>query len=205
MAITIEVNETDEDKDSTPKVLTGGQKTAAGIKIGTNAGLAAIKALLRNRQAKALQKDLAASRAALQAPVLTDKALAEAKAAEDAVMRQAKAQGARGGGSSGLDADRMKAAQDFALKKTAQRLTARQAGVLGQRKQIADDAKKTSELLTGTRMARDMGLIEDAGKILTDKDTVALLGQAGQRKRKKQTGEFRTGTEEVDKATGVSA
>lgn len=171
-------------------VLSGGQNISAAVKIGTQSALAALKALVRDREAKRLQRDLQADRAALRAPVLTDKALAEAKAAEDAIVRQEKAKQARGGGQSGVDADRMKAARDFALKKTAQRLTARQAGVLGQRKQIAEGAAKTAERLSQTRLARDMGLIQDASKILSDEDTIKMLGEAGKRKRKKKTKEI---------------
>lgn len=162
-------------------VLAEGQKKAAKIKIGTDVALAGIKAYMRQQQINKLKAAQAADAAAMRAPVLTDKALAMASGIQSSAMRQAKAEGGRGGG--GIDYERMRRAQEAGLKRGAQALTAHQEGELGRRKLVSDVATKRSEQLSKDIAAQREGIMGDAASILSDKDVVAMLGKAGKRDR----------------------
>ena len=173
-------------EDEASKVLSKGQLKSARIDLGMKSGLVSANIIMKqmaiNRQRKAMEQQAKA----LTKPVLTDKALAMQASIQDSAMRQARAGAHRGTGGAGIDEYRMRAAQDLAMKKGAQALTAYQGGELGRRKVISDNLENDADNLMAMRSDRDDSIVKTAGKLITDKDVVKAFGKAGLSDREKK-------------------
>jgi hypothetical protein len=176
---------------ATPKYMTGGEKAAAYTTAGTNFALTGIQALMTQAHINKLKKQMALSRAKLDQPVLTGKALATAKSMEDAVVRQGKADTARGTvGGSGMDQDRMERVQKAALLKGAQVLSGETAAEMARRKGLVEQAKADQSAMLGLQVQRDADLMGGIKETVQDEDLAGLFGRAGEGGRKKLTGEL---------------
>ena len=167
-----------------PGVLTSGQKKGAQIKLGFDAGLAGIKAIMRQRSINRQKRRLAAAAKALKAPTITEGDLAAQKAIESAAMREAKASTSRGGGS-GYDQSQIDSARDAALKKYAVWLTKRQKSELDKKQEIGKLAQEQSKQLEDSITAQQEGIATDVSNILKDKGTRKAFYKAGETERER--------------------
>tara|TARA_R100001015_G_C4635122_1_gene203572 strand:- start:1835 stop:2518 length:684 start_codon:yes stop_codon:yes gene_type:complete len=178
-------------------VQTGGSVAGAGITIGTDAALAFTKFMLRQQAINRMREQQARDSKQLTAPTLTDKDLATINVLSDAAVREAKASGARTGG--GLDAERLRAAQDIALKKAATFLSKKQAGEISGRKALSSAMGKRSEAIASAAEQQRSGLVDDIAKSLGNEEVAQTLFKAGQTGRKKKSQGFDDAGDDFEK------
>tara|TARA_Y100001938_G_scaffold5471_1_gene6858 strand:+ start:36 stop:719 length:684 start_codon:yes stop_codon:yes gene_type:complete len=177
-------------------VQTGGSVAGAGITIGTDAALAFTKFMLRQQAINRMREQQARDSKELTAPTLTDKDLATINVLSDAAVREAKASGARTGG--GLDAERLRAAQDIALKKAATFLSKKQAGEIANRQLLSKAMGKRSEAIASAAEKQRSGLVDDIATSLGNEEVAQTLFKAGQTGRKKDSQGFDDAGDDFD-------
>ena len=154
------------------------------------AGLTTLKAL-PSKFERYLQKKY---KEGVEGPQLTTEDIAGAKAATEAITREARALEARGsasGGRSGLDQDRARLARKAALDRLAKLLSGARAGRL---KKYATDVAAHSKLgdtLGALDLKRKEGLFADIEKHATDKDLAKHFKALGERLRTKDTSKYK--------------
>ena len=188
------------DKLKGPKVLTKGQKKAAGMALGSDLGLVGLQALFNQQQVNRLKKQLKARQRELTAPVLADKDFATANMQSEAVEREIDAlEGSRGTvGGSGAREDIKKRAQRKAQQRYASALTALAQSELGRRKGIADIAAQESAQLTGVQLQKGQDLVSGLQSIRKDEDLAGLFGRAGKQQRNEDKKRYEDAEETID-------
>ena len=188
------------DKLKGPKVLTQGQKKAAGMTLGADLGLVGLQALFNQQQVNRLKKELKARQKELTAPVLTDKDFATANMQAEAIEREIDAlEGSRGTvGGSGAREDIKKRSQRKGLQRYASDLTELAQSELGRRKGIADIAAQQSAQLTGAQLQKGQDLVSGLQSIRKDEDLAGLFGRAGKQQRNKDKEGYKAATGTVD-------
>lgn len=160
---------------------TGGTVQGAAITISTDSALAFTKFVLRQQALKRMREQQDRDAKQLATPTLTDKDLATINVLSDAAVREAKAESGRG--TSGFDAERLRAARDSALRKAAQYLSQKQSGEIASKSELGKVMRDRTDAIVGQTEARNVGLVEDLGKALANPEVAESLAKAGARDR----------------------
>ena len=191
-------DEKKSEEKSDDKHDTEGLATGVSIKLGTDAGLALAKYLLRQQSIQRMRDQQARDAESLVKPTITDKDLAQINVITDAAVREAKATGGRGLG--GLDEERIRVARDIALQNVAALLSQKQAGEIQSRATLGKTMKERSGVIGELTEAQRVGVVDDISTSLANPEVEKALGKLGEQGRKKETKkkeDERTGLEKI--------